>query len=152
MKRTRLEFEKIALQSLPNSMVSLDSIGPKGEPSICILKSPADYSSDYGTKCNNATHIWYDGDVIKDTDGLFGVNPVSFSVSGSTSPGQAFQVTNNGFQCIILPSTTYPKDFYFVINDGSSIRTYPNRSKCECGSHAIGSNKHSSWCSIKENS
>jgi hypothetical protein len=24
--------------------------------------------------------------------------------------------------------------------------------ECECGAHAVGSNRHSSWCQIKENS
>ena len=112
----------------------------------CIFSSTIapDINADIVTLTATATHIWQDGIVIKDTDGLF-------SGLFFTDSTQHFTVT--------LPSLgSWPASNVYINGkpilgmDGCTVTISKKPAKCECGSHSVGSNRHSHYCPLyKEN-
>ncbi len=96
-----------------------------------------------------STHILEDGKIVKDRDGLFAqvqiVNntsgPVTITAPTSSSGNFTFYVNGVPIKPIHDPQVSLDR---IVLEDP------PQDPKCECGSRAVGSNRHSSWCPIKE--
>lgn len=106
------------------------------------------YSSEYRERL--ASHVWkleychssvsppLNGVVTKDNGGLFA--SVNNQPVNSTP---TFYYYVNGVQTPFSPSDL---DFFTDTQEPNKVVA-----KCECGAHTVGSNKHSSWCEIKEN-
>ena len=149
MKISRDDFEKKLASSFPNGYmyVTAESLGYKVRFSHDMLDpSLSEFQLDAKSIC-----IWYDDEVTKDDTGLF----------------IPLYTTNNGTYTLTLPSahqgysyTIYrgggPTYIPIMIGGGggggggSGTNPTPKSTlKCICGSHSVGSNKHSSWCEIK---
>lgn len=99
-----------------------------------MLDTLAETNLDFQSRLRLASHIWLDGSVIRDSDGIFSSNTI-LSIAKTTHP---LWVTLNGVPISGLDN------FNIAIN--SNLQS----PKCECGAHATGSNRHSSWCQIKD--
>ena len=94
------------------------------------------FALDYiGQPLSQSSHIWENGKVVYDSGDP--LNPTFFTSTGPIT--------------ITLPIPT-STEFHYTIHRGSNLHNANvNASpKCECGSHSVGSNKHSSYCPIKE--
>lgn len=144
MNCTRDEFITKVHAKHPHKHISDDvfttSIGGDIH-TVYMLDTYGECKSDIPTKDKLASHIWRDGTVMKDIDGLFSstITVITNTQPLSITPGNIYRLTYVGH------NGNHVDLFGNAIN-----KTASKVAKCECGSHAVGSNKHSSWCAIKE--
>lgn len=121
-----------------------------------------DYASISGwtpqERYDKARHVWCNNKVIKDNSGFLiiggtyrykatwgGVPAGSGGTGGTATPPNIVSAGPGG---ITKGHTTFypiPPSYFGGIDKEKKVE------KCECGAHSVGSNKHSSWCGIKEN-
>ena len=164
MKCTDLEFQKIVHAKYPAKYMHYCSLyNPAtshfGEVHLLALDTMGEMQLDFKQKLKLASHAWVirdvDGEVIKDSDGLFNTNiftssgPITLSLpAASTLPGGTITVKLNN-PINYLPVTVK------VSADGKGWELIdPEKEerkaslKCCCGAHSVGSDRHSSWCDI----
>lgn len=147
MNCTDKEFESKIFGVYPHKFMSLDVA-----PAFCgfsntlfALDTNGECQLPFASRMKLATHVWQDGAVVKDVNGLFGGGPIG--VASITLPGGKPQVSAG-------PAFIYvngvPVDFTEFSYDPMTLSNEKLSLKCICGSHSTGSNRHSSWCDIKE--
>lgn len=146
MNCTRNEFISKVHSKWPHKHIGDDvfvtSIGTDIH-TVYMLDTLGECQKSASDKTKLASHIWRDGVVTKDVDGLF-----SSAVTAVNSTHGPITAT--------LPKSQFPnyKVFYTYDLEGPilpiSVGGPSKVLKCECGSSSVGSNKHSSYCPIKE--
>jgi hypothetical protein len=150
MNCTEQEFERIVHNTHPHKWMNRDM--SQGFPVLFALDTAVECQLSYVEKYKIADYVWDQGYVIKDTTNLF--SPLS------TIPTYAFSFPYNPPP---NPSSLSGIPFIPMVFDLSSKigadtsnfevgqHVFLKPLKCECGAHSVGSNRHSSWCEIKEN-
>jgi len=149
MNCTRNEFINKVHSKWPHKHISDDVLitGISSDiHTVYMLDTLGECQLDIATKFAIASHIWRDDAVLRDIDGLF-------SQSASTSINPKF---------VNVPMPHYPFKITYVDIFGNPVDVAGNpinktsdsiivkSLKCECGSSSVGSNKHSSYCPVKE--
>jgi len=130
---------------------------------IFALDTPGEAVHGLHWKIANASHIWESGAVIKDSDHSFtqittsnGAQPTFATGTGiyTVPPGQTVIYTigggGSGSQTVINPANTtitLPVLEENRYNASIPLDLYLTK-KCKCGSHSVGSNKHSDYCDL----
>lgn len=124
---------------------------------IFALDTPGEAFHSLHWKIINASHIWESGAIIKDSDHSFtqitssnGAQPTFSTGTGiyTVPTGQTATYTNaiggggSGSQTITFPTLELEQKCDLVIHGEESPK------KCKCGSHSVGSNKHSGYCDL----
>jgi hypothetical protein len=100
-----------------------------GKICICVSDDARQHTLNDLDRERLASHVWKDGLVTKDVDGIFA--PVTLS-------GANYQYHSSPQYPTYAPTYDYVE------------KAEPEKAKCECGAHKVGSNSHSSWCALKE--
>lgn len=139
------EFETKVAAKHPNIILYITLLNPQMPLTIYAYKKDpySQYNSwDHLQRSFAADYVWQDGTVLIDTDGLFSV---AVNVPGLTS----FTIGNGTITTISdwADAMIYTEMFG---GGGAGSGTPKKLPTCECGAHSTGSNKHSSWCQLKE--
>ena len=163
MKCTDLEFQKTVHAKYPAKYTHYcysNAPFTYGVLHLLALDTIGEMSLDFSQKLKLASHAWIaravgnvDGEVIKDTNGLFNTNlptssgPITLNLPSAPNPGSTFTVRLNN-PINYLPVTIQ------VNSDGNGweILNDPQKAslKCCCGAHSVGSDRHSSWCDVEK--
>lgn len=149
MKCTEYEFFKI----IGNWNLTVSFYSEKdyaGRDVIFVIDNPLVGNLPYNNKYSLASHVWVDGAVIKDTNGLFASPslPLSYSITN----------TGNASVTVTLPTAHNANNTTISIN-GTAVTPMTDRTFtinpmhspiCECGKEKHGFASHSGWCDIKE--
>jgi hypothetical protein len=139
MKCTRQEFEAKVRNKHPARWINID-VCHLGKETSFILDTAGECQYSFSEKQRLASYIWYDGAVIKDSDGLFS--------PPAPLPGGSYFTT---YVPTVTISSSTPNGGTYTRVDGPVTVTFGGTPvKCECGANSVGSNSHSSWCGIKE--
>jgi len=149
MNCTRNEFINKVHSKWPHKHISDDVLitGISSDiHTVYMLDTLGECQLTTASKFAIASHIWRDGAVLRDTDGLF--SSMTTTVTGTQPVSVPLPVAH-------FPSFTYVP----VYSNGAHWELYDTANppyttlknlKCECGSSSVGSNKHSSYCPVKE--
>lgn len=163
---TREEFEKTVWAYYPHKHMSI--FQHHGRLTVCALDTHGETQLSQYNQILKASYLWQDGLVLTDDKGIFSHFPTLSTVSPTVTLPSAQSnmnrttITNNSTGPITysIPTggiwhvsgsfgtLTFPGDLSIDIDIDKIPHSSSN--KCECGSHSVGSNRHSSWCPIKE--
>jgi hypothetical protein len=147
MKISKDDFEKKLVSSFPNGY-TYTTAEPHGYR-VRFSHDMLDFSQSEFQLNSKSILIWYDGEVIKDETGLF----IPFTTGNGTytlppaHQGYSYQIYRG------VGGSIYGTP---IGGGGGGSGTSPDTeykqkriAKCICGSHSVGSNRHSTWCEIK---
>ena len=141
-------FQDTIKANHPAKWLNVEYSPTNGLKTIFVLDTNAECRLDFGHRFRLASHVWEHGKVIKDRDGIF------FPVCGpnKTPANYNYQVGHSanalgsgGSGGVGGEAYAYVVDWYFPAAGNGQTKL----NKCTCGTHAVGSNSHSSWCDIK---
>lgn len=138
MNCTRDEFEKKVWTQHPHKFSIVEEAYGL-IITVFMLDTMGEAQLSYADKHRIASHIWADGYVVKDTNGLF-IQPPILNHINANIPTTTFNIPSHG---------GYNKSDIYIPDAYSSDAQ--KSLKCECGAHSVGSDKHYSWCPNKEN-
>jgi hypothetical protein len=133
-------FETIIRSKYPHKWMAKDISFILRDQLIFAMDTHGECQLPLADKHKLASHILNEtnGFVIKDSDGLFS--------SSSTTANQVLIPPVHGNGGISSPNSwSFIMDWDLVGDDPVT----PKSSKCECGAHSVGSNRHSGWCQVK---
>ncbi len=143
---TEREFTTQVWAKYPNNIMFSDHNAASGSHTVMAFdpndSNQANPNVGFLTRWCYATHIWQDGKVVKDNDGLFSspttiAAPITLTIP-NIIPANGWTFSINGIPMNDYFKTESPKEELV--------------SKCECGAHSVGSSQHSSWCPKEERS
>jgi hypothetical protein len=136
MNCTKEEFENTVFAKYPAKWMNVE-INPLRASEIVVfaLDTNGECQTDYANKLRLADYIWHAGKVIKDRTGLF--SPIAANTASLSTYTYNFQV--------VMPIDFGDIKWEFPVAGNGQTKT----NKCTCGTHAVGSDSHSSWCDIK---
>lgn len=145
MKCTRKEFEDKIFKAFPNAIFYLDFCP---DETLFVFDDPGLAAPTLTPNGRHAlaSHVWSDGEVIKDVTGLFSMYVVTRTYTTPQGGHYTLTLPNaNSFNGSIVVKSNSSDPVWISAPDSVTEFAKP---KCECGAHSVGSNHHSSWCQL----
>lgn len=148
MNCTEQEFiDKISANAVSASIIKYFSQynDPTGHKTIWVLSTVTETQLSHGAKDSLASHIWFDGVVIKDTTGLF-TAPYRSPINASLQAINAHGNSAHNYSRVTVNSWYVGVDHGLESKTAISLSSKPL--KCGCGAHSVNSNQHQDYCDL----